>query len=130
LSRRAAQTLACIACGLTEPASSGAIVEPDLRSPVEDRWRAAYRTAGSGQLRALREADPELLGKDSGPLTAGLRRIRDRLPDAVVSPAVGHNPTNVAAVSRLTSELVAPNRKGAGVIVVDGRDHARVEPLP
>jgi hypothetical protein len=30
--------------------SDGVIVEPGLRSEVEDRWRAAYQAAGSGEL--------------------------------------------------------------------------------
>jgi hypothetical protein len=58
--QRATQTLACFACALTDPVNGGAIVEAGLRSDVEDRWRAAYRTAGSGELSALRTADPEL----------------------------------------------------------------------
>jgi hypothetical protein len=36
----------------------GVIVETRLRSEVEDRWRAAYQTAGGAELSALREADP------------------------------------------------------------------------
>ena len=59
--QRATQTLACFACALAEPVAGGVIVEPGLRSNVEDRWRAAYKTAGSGDLSALREADPELV---------------------------------------------------------------------
>src|SRR5919201_6476219 len=78
--QRATQTLACFACGFAEEVSGGVIVEPGLRSDVEDRWRAAYQTAGSGELSALQEADPELVREDSARLAAGLRRILDPLP--------------------------------------------------
>jgi broad specificity phosphatase PhoE len=127
--QRATQTLACFACMLTEPVSGGVIVEPGLRSDVEDRWRAAYRTAGSGELSALREADPELVREDSARLAAGLRRVLERVPNGGRALAVGHSPTNEAAVFGLTGELVAPMSKGAGVLVVLDGDQARVEPL-
>jgi hypothetical protein len=123
-------TLACFACALSGPVSGGVIVEPGLRSEVEDRWRGAYQTAGSGELSALRDADPELVREDSERLAGGLRRIIDRLPDRGRALAVGHSPTNEAAVFGLTGELVAPISKGGGVLVVADADSARVEPLP
>jgi broad specificity phosphatase PhoE len=52
--QRATQTLACFACALRDPVPGGAIVEAGLRSQLEDRWRAAYQRAGSGDLAALR----------------------------------------------------------------------------
>jgi broad specificity phosphatase PhoE len=128
--QRATQTLACFACALTDPVSGGVIVEPGLRSEVEDRWRAAYQTAGSGELFALREADPELVREDSERLAGGLRRILERLPDGGVALAVGHSPTNEAAVFGLTGELVPPLSKGAGVLIVADGKGAHVEPLP
>jgi len=128
--QRATQTLACFACVLSDPVSDGVVVEPGLRSDLEDRWRAAYRTAGSGELAALREADPELVHEDSARLAAGLRRILARLPDGGRALAVGHSPTNEAALFGLTGELVAPMSKGAGVLVVLDGDRAGVEPLP
>jgi broad specificity phosphatase PhoE len=127
--QRATQTLACFACALAETVSDGVIVEAGLRSGVEDRWFAAYRTAGSGELSALREADPELVREDSERLAAGLRRIFDRLPDGARALAVGHSPTNEAAVFGLTGEIVAPMSKGSGVLVVLEGSRARVEPL-
>lgn len=128
--QRATQTLACFACVLSDLVGGGVIVEPGLRSEVEDRWRAAYRTAGSGELSALREADPDLVREDSQRLAAGLRRVLDRVRDGGRALAVGHSPTNEAAVFGLTGELVAPMSKGAGVLVVLDGDRARVEPLP
>jgi broad specificity phosphatase PhoE len=127
--QRATQTLGCFACALTEPVSGGVIVEPRLRSEIEDRWRAAYRAAGSSELSAMREADPELVRDDSERLAAGLRRILDRLPDDGRALAVGHSPTNEAAVFGLTGETVAPISKGAGVLVIVEGDRAQVESL-
>jgi hypothetical protein len=122
--------LACFACVLADPVAGGVIVEPGLRSEVEDRWRAAYKMAGSGELSALREADPELVREDSERLADGLRRVLVRVPDGGRALAVGHSPTNEAAVFGLTGELVTPISKGDGVLVVLDGDRARVEPLP
>jgi broad specificity phosphatase PhoE len=127
--QRATQTLACFACALTDPVSGGAIIEPGLRSEVEDRWRVAYQTAQSGELGAMREADPELVREDSQRLAAGLRRIIDRLPEGARALAVGHSPTTEAAVFGLTGEIVAPISKGGGVLVVAEVGAFRVDPL-
>jgi broad specificity phosphatase PhoE len=127
--QRATQTLACFACALGEHVPGGAVVEPDLRSGREDRWRQAYQEAGSGELAALRSADPELVSEDSATLGAALRRICERLSDGGRALAVGHSPTNEAAVLGLTGEAIAPMAKGAGVVVIVEGDEARVEPL-
>ena len=127
--QRATQTLACFACALGERVPGGAVVESGLRSEVEDRWRQAYQKAGSGELGALRSADPELVEADSAALSAGLVRVLDRLTDGGRALVVGHSPTNEAAVLGVTGELVEPMAKGAGLlVVVDGED-VRVEPL-
>ena len=105
------------------------MVEPGLRSQVEDRWRAAYQKAGSGALEALREADPELVAEESERLAAALREIIDRLPDDGRALVVGHSPTNEAAVLGLTGEIVAPLAKGAGVRVIAGDHGYQVELL-
>jgi broad specificity phosphatase PhoE len=128
--QRATQTLACFACVLTAPVIDGVIVEEGLRSSVEDRLFAAYRAAGSGELSALREADPALVREDSERLAGGLRRIFDRLPDRTRALAAGHSPTNEAAVLGLTGEIIAPMPKGSGVLVVLDGSRASVEPLP
>ena len=127
--QRATQTLACFLAALDQQVPAGVVVEPGLRSPVEDRWRAAYQKAGSGALEALREADPELVAEDSQRLGAALRRVLDRLPDDGRALVVGHSPTNEAAVLGLSGEIVAPLAKGAGILVVSGDDGYRVEPL-
>jgi broad specificity phosphatase PhoE len=128
--QRATQTLACFACALRDPVPGGAVVEAGLRSRVEDRWRAAYQQAGSGHLTALRTADPDLVREDSAVLGAALRRVLERLPDGGRALAVGHSPTNEAAVLGLTGSIIEPMAKGAGVLVVADDDQVRIEPAP
>ena len=127
--QRATQTLACFACALRERISRGTYVESGLRSTVEDRWRRAYQEAGSGELGALRSADPELVEQDSAILGAALRRVLDELREGGRALVVGHSPTNEAAVLGLTGEIVAPMSKGAGVLLVHQEGETRVEPL-
>jgi broad specificity phosphatase PhoE len=128
--QRATQTLACFAAMLRDPVSGGAVVEPGLRSRVEDRWREAYRRAGSGDLAALRHADPELVKEDSAVLGAALRRVLQPLPERGKALAVGHSPTNEAAVLGLTGEIIRPLGNGAGVLVIDEGHRTRIAPLP
>jgi broad specificity phosphatase PhoE len=127
--QRATQTLACFLAGLGEKVRQGVVVEPGLRSQVEDRWRAAYEKAGSGDLAALREADPELVEEDSAALAGALRRVLDALPDGGRALVAGHSPTNEAAVLGLTGEIVEPISKGDGVLVVEEEGALRVEQL-
>jgi broad specificity phosphatase PhoE len=127
--QRATQTLACFLAGLGEKVRQGVVVEPGLRSDVEDRWRAAYEKAGSGDLPALREVDPELVEQDSASLGAALRRVFDALPDGGRALIVGHGPTNEAAVLGLTGEIVEPISKGEGVLVIEEDGAVRVEEL-
>jgi broad specificity phosphatase PhoE len=127
--QRATQTLACFLGALGQRVPGGVIVEAGLRSDVEDRWRAAYRKAGTGTLEALRNADPELVAEDSERLGAALRRVLDELPEGGRALVVGHSPTNEAAVLGLTGEIVAPLAKGEGVLVVAGEGTYQVEPL-
>lgn len=127
--QRATQTLACFLAALGQRVLGGVIVVPELRSQAEDRWRAAYREAGSGELAALREADPELVAEDSERLGAGLRRVLDRLPDGGRALVVGHSPTNEAAVFGLTGEIVPSLAKGAGIRVVEADESYEVESL-
>jgi broad specificity phosphatase PhoE len=127
--QRATQTLACFACALEERVPGGAVVESGLRSEVEDRWRDAYQKAGSGELAAMRSADPELVAEDSATLGAALRRVLDRLSDGGRALVVGHSPTNEAAILGLTEEIVEPMSKGSGVLLIADEEGTRVEPL-
>jgi broad specificity phosphatase PhoE len=127
--QRTTQTLACFLAALAEQVPGGVVVEPGLRSEVEDRWRSAYQSAGSGGLEALRDADPELVAEDSERLGAALRRVLESLPDGGRALVVGHSPTNEAAILGLTGEIVEPLAKGDGVLVVADDDGYSVEPL-
>jgi broad specificity phosphatase PhoE len=128
--QRATQTLACFLAGLGEKVRRGVVVEPGLRSGAEDRWRAAYEKAGSGTLRALSEADPELVQEDSAALAAGLRRVLEGLPEGARALVAGHSPTNEAAVLGLTGgHMVEPISKGGGVLVVEENGAVHVETL-
>jgi broad specificity phosphatase PhoE len=127
--QRATQTLACFIAALGQEVPGGVVVEAGLRSQVEGRWRAAYEKAGSGALEALREADPDLVARDSERLGAALRRVLDGLPDGGRALVVGHSPTNEAAVLGLTGEIVAPLAKGAGVFLVANEGGWQIETL-
>ena len=127
--QRSTQTLACFLAALGETVPGGVGVEDGLRSKAEDRWKAAYKEAGTGELDALRSADPEFVEEDSRELGAALGRVFEALPDGARALVVGHSPTNEAAVLGLTGETVAPLSKGEGVLVVQEDDDFRVEPL-
>jgi broad specificity phosphatase PhoE len=127
--QRATQTLGCFLAALGQKVPGGVLVEEGLRSEREDDWKAAYQEAGSGELEALRSADPDLVEQDSASLGSALRRVLDRLPDGARALVVGHSPTNEAAVLGLTGETVAPMSKGEGVLVVEDDGQLRVEPL-
>jgi broad specificity phosphatase PhoE len=128
--QRATQTLGCFLAALGERVPGGVAVDSGLRSQREDRWRDAYRKAGSGELEAMRAVDPELVEEDSAVLGAALARVLHALADGERALAVGHSPTNEAAVLGLTGEIVAPIAKGAGVLLVAEDDGFRIEPLP
>jgi broad specificity phosphatase PhoE len=128
--QRATQTLACFLAGLGQRVPGGVVVEPGLRSEVEDRWREAFQKAGSGALDALRDADPSLVAEDSERLGAALGRVFELLAEGGRALVVGHSPTNEAAVLGLTGEIVEPIAKGAGVLVVAADGGHAVLPLP
>jgi broad specificity phosphatase PhoE len=115
--QRATQTIGCLLAGLGERVPGGVVVVAALRSALEDRWRAAYRTAGAGDLSSLRAADPDLVAEDAAALAEGLRQIFAMLPDEGRALAVGHSPTNEAAVYGLTGVIVGPLGKGESVVI-------------
>lgn len=127
--QRATQTLACFLAGLAQQVPGGVLVEAGLRSQMEDRWRAAYKAAGSGDLDALRKADLELVAEDSERLGSALRRILDSLPEGGSALVVGHSPTNEAAVLGLTGQIVPPLAKGAGVRITAKDDGWQIDAL-
>lgn len=126
--QRATQTAACVLAGLGKMIPGGVVVEPALRSTKEDRWRAAFHTAGAGDLESLRSVDPELVDDDSELLADALRRTLERLQAGQRALALGHSPTNEAAVFGLTGAIITPMGKGEGVVVVDTGDGYEVVP--
>jgi broad specificity phosphatase PhoE len=127
--QRATQTLACFLAGLGQPVPNGVVVEAGLRSEHEDRWRELYRQAGSSELATMRGVDPAFVDGEAGQLGQVLRRLIDVLDDGGRALAVGHSPTNEAAVYGLTGQIVPPLAKGAGVLVVRDAADFRVETL-
>jgi broad specificity phosphatase PhoE len=127
--QRSTQTLACFLAALGQRLDCGVVVEEGLRSQVEDRWKEAFREAGSGELDALRSADPELVEEDSARLGQALERILEGLPGGARALVVGHSPTNEAAVLGLTGEVVEPMGKGKGVLITAEDGSFRVDAL-
>lgn len=127
--QRCTQALACFVAAGGKRVPGGLVVETGLRSEAEDRWKAAYESAGSGELDALRSADPEFVEEDARQLAGGLRRVFDRLSEGGRALVAGHSPTNEAAVWGLTGQTIDPLAKGAGVLVVQEDGEFRVDPL-
>lgn len=115
--QRATQTIGCLMSGMADEVPLGVFVVPALRSQIEDRWRAAYREAGAGDLASLRNADPKLVASDSALLADGLRAVFALLPEDSRALAVGHSPTNEAAVFGLTGVIIPPMPKGGFVTI-------------
>jgi broad specificity phosphatase PhoE len=117
--QRATQTVACLVAGLGCPVPGGAVVEPRLRSEHEDRWRELYRDSGTADLEAMRRIDASFVDAEAEGLASALLRIFGALPAGGRALAVGHSPTNEAAVLGLTGEAIEPLAKGGGVLVVE-----------
>jgi broad specificity phosphatase PhoE len=127
--QRATQTVGCLLAALGQPVPDGVVVEPGLRSQREDRWRALSKEADGGDLAAMRSVDPGFVDEEAAALGAALGRVLERLADGQRALAVGHTPTNEAAVLGLTGQLVASLSKGAGVLVTEDQGSHRVETL-
>lgn len=120
--QRATQSAANVLAGAGRRVQGGVVVEEGLRSADEDRWKAAYKQAGSAQLEQLRAADPDFVASEVAVLGAALQRVVDRLADGERALVIGHSPTSEAAVLGLTGTTVDPIGKGAGVVLTgDGR---------
>ena len=126
--QRATQTVGCLLSGLGKAVPGGVIVVETLRSAVEDRWRTAFQKAGAGDLASLRSADSELVATDSARLAEGLRSLLGMLPVGGRALAVGHSPTNEAAVLGLTGEIIPPLGKGEYVVIVESPGGYSVTP--
>jgi hypothetical protein len=127
--QRATQAVGCLLAALGETVPDGVVVEAGLRSEREDRWRTVAKEADGGDLAAMRAVDPGFVDEEAAALGAALGRVLERLGDGERALAVGHTPTNEAAVLGLTGELVAPLGKGEGVLITHDGGSWRVERL-
>lgn len=117
--QRATQTLACFLAGSGLRVARGVTVDARFRSDVEDRWKAAYKEAGAGDIESFRRVDPDLVTEESRLLGQALKDVFDELPEGGRALIVGHSPMQEAAVYGLTGQAVEPIAKGAGVIVTE-----------
>lgn len=127
--QRATQTAGCIIAGMGRAVPGGVVVEEGIRSSIEDEWRAAAKAAGSGDLQTLLSTDPALVRADGAVLAEGLRRVFELLDDGQRALAIGHSPTNEAAVFGLTGVAIVPMDKGGGIVIVDTGGGHEIEPL-
>lgn len=127
--QRATQTAACILAGMGRPVPGGVIVEPGIRSTVEDEWRAAVRAAGAGDLDSLLAVDAGLVVAEGAIIAEALKRVFERLDEGRRALVIGHSPTNEAAVYGLTEVKIVPMEKGGGIVLVDTGAGYEVEPL-
>ena len=124
---RATQTLACFLAGGGMRVPNGVTVDPRFRSEVEEKWKSAYKEAGSGDLRSFERVDPALVKSESSVLGAALADVFDRLDGNGRALIVGHSPMHEAAVYGLTGEIVDPLSKGARIRVISDDIGYRVE---
>jgi hypothetical protein len=89
----------------------------------------SVRERRSGELEALRTADPELVEEDSAALGAALGRVPDALTDGGQGPGRRAQPDKRAAVLGLTGQIVGPIPRGAGVLLVADDHGFRLETL-
>lgn len=125
--QRATQTVACFLASLGEGVEDGVVVESHLRSDAEDRWRELAGRAEHGSIEEFLELDASFVQAEASRLASGLRAVLDRLGHGEMAIAVGHSPTNEAAVYGLTGALIPPMGKGGGVLIVDDAGGYRVE---
>jgi broad specificity phosphatase PhoE len=115
--QRAAETMAWFLRGLGQklPAQHG--VADGLASPVEDRWRAAAKAAGTGRIDAVRQHDPSLVDEESQRLAQAVRELLVAVPEGRRGLAIGHSPLIEAAVFGLTNQVIEPLEECEGVLL-------------
>jgi broad specificity phosphatase PhoE len=121
--RRAAETVAWFLRGLGQQLPPDHGVAEGLGSPVEDRWRAAAKAAGTGRIDAVRDQDVELVEEESARLAEAVRALLAEVPEDGRGLAVGHSPLIEAAAFGLTGEMIEPLAECEGILLEekDGR---------
>ena len=124
--RRAAETAAWFLRGLGQqlPADHG--VSDGLGSPVEDRWRAAAKAAGTGRIDAVRGRDAELVETESARLAEAVRRLLAEVPEDARGLAIGHSPLIEAAAYGLTDRVIEPLAECEGILLEDDGGRVRL----
>ena len=125
--RRAAETAAWFLRGLGHPIPATHGVAEGLASGVEDRWRAAAKSAGSSRIDEVERVDPDLVAKESAILGDTVRRLIADLPDGARGLAVGHSPLIEAAVHGLVGVVIDPLRECEGVLLVQEGEAVRLD---
>jgi broad specificity phosphatase PhoE len=115
--RRAAETVAWLLRGLGQQLPQDHGVSEGLGSPLEDRWRAAAKAAGTGRIDAIQAQDAELVDVESKRLGAAARELLASLPEEGRGLAVGHSPLIEAGVFGLTERVIEPLRECEGVLL-------------
>ncbi|MDQ4058394.1 MAG: histidine phosphatase family protein [Actinomycetota bacterium] len=126
--QRATQTLACLLAGAGAKVDGGVVVDARFKSEIEDRWKAAYDSAGAGDIASFLRVDPDLVEKEAAIMGGALRACFDGLPEGGRALIVGHSPMQEVAVYGLTGEVVEPLSKGSGVVVTEEDGNYRLEP--
>jgi broad specificity phosphatase PhoE len=127
--KRAAETVAWFLRGSTQALPPHAVV-PGLGSDVEDRWRAASKTAGTARLDGLLGEDPALVNEESKRLAGVVSGLFERAPPGERALAVGHSPLIEAAVYGLMNMVIEPLGTCEGVLLtLDEAGELRLEEL-
>jgi broad specificity phosphatase PhoE len=125
--RRAAETAAWFLRGLGHPIPAIHGVAEGLASEVEDRWRAAAKSAGSSRIDAIERVDPDLVEKESALFADTVRRLISDLPEGARGLAVGHSPLIEVAVFGLVGTVVDPLRECEGLLLVEEEEDVRLD---
>ena len=124
--KRAAETMAWFLRGLGQPLPEQHAVVSALVSPVEDRWRAAGKAAGSSRIDAIERRDPELVREESERLAAVARELLNSIPEGGRGLAVGHGPLIEATVYGLVGTVIEPLGECDGVLLEEDRGEVRL----
>jgi broad specificity phosphatase PhoE len=117
--KRAAETVAWLLKGLGQPLPEHHGVAEGLASQVEERWRAAAKSAGGGRIDDFQRVDPELVDTEAPRLAAAVRDILSSIPEGARALAVGHSPLIEAATYSLTGTVIEPLSECEGVLIED-----------
>jgi broad specificity phosphatase PhoE len=123
---RAAETAAWFLRGLGQRVPQFHGVTEELASPVEDRWRAAAKAAGTGRIDAVRDHDPDLVEEESRRMAQTARQLLASVPDGSRALAVGHSPLIEAAVYGLTGAVIDPLDECDGVLLEEEDQQVRL----